>query len=126
MTDKEKVLVDWAIEIDKELFTLLDKIIQADKEVLEEEMKLWVDVHLFPEKYSEGFVEFVKDFIKNPPSEFTYRKTWADRQLEKGFCTKCKEKASNKYYCEKHRTDLNRRRRIEYLEERFKKKHGIK
>lgn len=54
-----------------------------------------------------------------------YKKDWVDRQREKGLCTKCKEKAVNKWYCERHRDSLNKRRSIAYLEEKFKKKYNI-
>lgn len=52
--------------------------------------------------------------------------TWIQKRLDKGLCTKCKNQAVVRWYCEKHREDLNRRRRKEYLEEQFKKKYGIK
>lgn len=57
--------------------------------------------------------------------DFKVEKDWVDRQLEKGLCTKCTQKAVIKYYCQKHREALNKRRSIAYLEEKFKKKYGI-
>lgn len=58
-------------------------------------------------------------------SNFEYQKTYAQKRIDKGLCTKCNEKAVTKWYCGKHRKDLNRRRSIAYLEEKFKKKYNI-
>lgn len=55
----------------------------------------------------------------------TVNASWIKKRLAKGQCTKCKEKAVNKWYCEKHRNSLNMRRRVAYLEEKFKNKYNI-
>ena len=66
-----------------------------------------------------------EETIKKKNSNMLYLKTWVDRQREKGLCTKCTEKAVNKWYCEKHRQTLNKIRSMAFLEEKFKKKYNI-
>lgn len=61
---KRNVLVDYSVEIEKDTFDKLDKKIQADKDVPEDEMKLWNDVRLLPEKYNTEFVKYIEEFIK--------------------------------------------------------------
>lgn len=57
--------------------------------------------------------------------EKEWYKKWIRNQAQQGICIKCKEKTVVRYYCQKHRDDLSRRRRVSYLEEKFKKKYGV-
>lgn len=58
--DKEKFMIDVSIEIDATLLSQIDKQIQTDESIPQEEKDLWNTVHLYPEtlcKHLEGFLK---------------------------------------------------------------------
>jgi hypothetical protein len=59
-------------------------------------------------KYSSGWRN------ENAVLMFLMNHAWRERQLEKGLCRECKEKAVTRLHCEKHR-QMNNERVNEYL-----------
>lgn len=61
----EKFMIDVSIEIDAKLLAKIDKQIQADESIPQDEKDLWNSVHLYPETLCKHLEKFLKENYGN-------------------------------------------------------------